>query len=201
MRDEKETGPPQQEPGEVRITNQLTGGEKCAKPEKFSLIPPRPMAEVARVYGYGAGKYAPRNWERGYEWSLSIDAGERHWNHFKEGLDRDSDSGLHPLAHVVFHCLALMEWERTHPELDDRQAPSDTPRVPSVLPEYVTFDNPHVKPVFPAELGSRRIRRTNEYEYLCSNCRHGQNLHTDGIDGCHWRDGTVGCTCAMFSFK
>lgn len=105
---------------EVRIVNEKTGGAKGAKLERFSLIPPGPMAEVARVYGKGAQKYAPRNWEKGYDWTLSIDALERHVNEFKAGRNRDKDDGLHPLAHAVFHCLALIEWAVTHPELDDR---------------------------------------------------------------------------------
>jgi hypothetical protein len=105
---------------EVRTRNEVTGGEKGVKPERFSLIPVRPMEEVARVYGAGASKYAPRNWERGYEWSKSMDALERHYQAWKRREDYDPESGLHHLAHAVFHCLALMQWTLTHPELDDR---------------------------------------------------------------------------------
>lgn len=105
---------------ETRTVNSLTGGEKGVKPARFSLVPPQPMWEVARVYGYGSTKYAPRNWERGYDWTKSIDALERHLSLFKQGQDIDDESGLHHLAHAVFHCLALIEWGRTHPELDDR---------------------------------------------------------------------------------
>jgi hypothetical protein len=105
---------------ELRTRNTETGGEKGVKPERFSLIPPRPMEEVARVYGAGSIKYSPRNWELGYEWSKSMDALERHYNAFKRREDFDPESGLHHLAHAVFHCLALMEWTLTHPELDDR---------------------------------------------------------------------------------
>lgn len=116
---------------ETRITNVLTGGQKGSKPERFSLIPAEPLADVARVYGYGATKYAPRNWERGYNWSLSLDALGRHVNRFIAGEDLDPESGLPHLAHVVFHCFALMEWRRTHPDLDDRagRPTKNAPRV------------------------------------------------------------------------
>lgn len=106
--------------GEVRQKNAITGGEKGAKPEAYALIPVEPLAEVARVYGFGAGKYTNRNWERGYEWSLSYSALQRHLNAFWSGQNRDPESGKHHLAHAVFHCLAMMEWQRTHPEMDDR---------------------------------------------------------------------------------
>jgi dATP/dGTP diphosphohydrolase len=105
---------------EVRHTNEVTGGQKGMKPERFSLIPAAPMREVARVYGHGAEKYEPDNWRKGYEWTIALDALERHLNAFKGRQDIDPDSKLHHLAHAVFHCLSLMEWSVTHPELDDR---------------------------------------------------------------------------------
>lgn len=105
---------------EYRRTNTLTGGQKGEKLEAYALIPVEPLAEVARVYGYGQRKYEARNWERGYEWSLSYSALMRHANAFWSGESIDPDSGRHHLASVVFHALAMMEWEETHPELDDR---------------------------------------------------------------------------------
>lgn len=105
---------------ETRQTDPTTGGEKNAKPERFALVPARAMREVARVYEFGARKYADHNWRKGYPWSWSIDALERHINAFKGGEDLADDSQLHHLAHAVFHCLALMEWSFSHPELDDR---------------------------------------------------------------------------------
>jgi len=105
--------------GEVRVTDPLTGGEKGAKPERFDLLPPVAMEEVARVYGTGAGKYAPRNWERGYEYGLSLAALERHLYKFKSGESRDELSNHH-LACVVFHCLTLMTFERFGLGTDDR---------------------------------------------------------------------------------
>lgn len=96
---------------EVRITDALTGGEKGSKPERYDLIPPSAMDEVARVFGYGVTKYADRNWERGYDWGLSIAALHRHIKGFERGESFDRESGLHHLAHAVFHCLALMTYE------------------------------------------------------------------------------------------
>jgi len=105
---------------EVNTVDPTTGGQKGVKLERYDLIPVYPMREVARVYGLGASKYAARNWELGYEWSKSYGALQRHINAFWAGEDRDPDSGLSHLAHAVFHCLAMMEWARTHPEKDDR---------------------------------------------------------------------------------
>lgn len=108
------------DPNEQRIKNALTGGEKGEKLEAFALIPVEPLRELARVYGYGSKKYAPRNWEKGYDWSLSQSALLRHVTAFWSGETRDPETGLHHLAHAMFHCMAMIEWEKTHKELDDR---------------------------------------------------------------------------------
>lgn len=105
---------------EVRVKDPVSGAEKGSKPERYDLIPSRAMDEVARVYGKGAEKYAERNWEAGYSFGLSIAALERHISLFKQRQDRDRDDGLHHLAHAVFHCLALMEYQFAGIGNDDR---------------------------------------------------------------------------------
>lgn len=104
---------------EVRVTSS-TGGQKGSKLERYDLIPVAPLAHVARVYGKGAEKYADRNWELGYDWSLSYAALQRHVNAFWGGEWADPETGCPHLASVVFHAFALMEFFDTHPEFDNR---------------------------------------------------------------------------------
>lgn len=108
------------EAGEVRVTNPTTGGAKGTKPERYDLVPVGPLRVLARVYGMGAEKYEDRNWEKGYAWSLSYAALQRHVNAFWGGETFDPESGLHHLGHAMFHCMSMIEWGATHPELDDR---------------------------------------------------------------------------------
>lgn len=105
---------------EVRITDPNTGGQKGQKPARFDLLPVEPLWKVAEHFGRGASKYEERNWERGYRWSLCFQAMQRHAWLFWQGEDDDPETGTPHLAAVVFHALALMEFGRTHPELDDR---------------------------------------------------------------------------------
>lgn len=105
---------------EVRVKDSKTGGEKGMKDERFELIPWGAMEEVARVYGYGANKYSAQNWRRGFAWSLSLGALFRHIALYACGYSRDRESGLHHLAHAVFHCLALITFEREGLGTDDR---------------------------------------------------------------------------------
>lgn len=104
---------------EVRTTSS-TGGEKGTKPERYDLIPVEAMAKVAQLYGRGAEKYAAHNWRRGYEWSKSYAALQRHSNAFWSGEDLDPEMQLPHLASVVFHALTLMTFMEEQPDFDDR---------------------------------------------------------------------------------
>lgn len=116
---------------ETRITNSVTGGEKGQKRARFDLVPVGPLTQVAEHYGIGAEKYDDRNWERGYDWSLSYAAALRHLTQFWSGEDDDVENGSPHLAAVIFHCMSMMEWRRTHPELDDRPD-TDPPVAPAI---------------------------------------------------------------------
>lgn len=104
---------------EVRVTSS-TGGEKGTKAQRFDLLPPRPLAKVAELYGFGANKYDDHNWAKGYDWSLSFAAMQRHAWAFWNGEDDDPESGLPHMASVAFHALALIQFMEDHREFDNR---------------------------------------------------------------------------------
>lgn len=105
---------------EIRVRNDKTGAEKGAKPESYDQLYWPFIAELAKVYHFGSQKYAPYNYAKGYDWSLSFAALQRHIVLFWNGESHDSESGLHHLAHAAWHLSALFLFERMHPELDDR---------------------------------------------------------------------------------
>jgi hypothetical protein len=107
---------------ETIVTDPSTGGQKGQKPERFSMLPPRALSAVARVYGFGADKYDRDNWRRGYAWSLSYDALQRHLAAFWDGEDLDPESGEPHLAHAAFHVLTLLTFSEEYPAGDDRYA-------------------------------------------------------------------------------
>ena len=110
--------PPAQD-GEVRVTS-TTGGEKGSKPARYDLLPAVPLEMLARLYGKGAEKYAAHNWARGYDWSLSFAALQRHAWAFWSGEDTDPEMGLPHMTAVAFHAFALVHFA-TH----DRYAAFD----------------------------------------------------------------------------
>lgn len=106
--------------GEVRIVDASTGGAKGRKPARYELLPWAALDTVAEVYAFGAQKYDDHNWRKGYAWSLSFGALQRHLSAFWEGHDLDDESGLPHLGHAAFHVLALLTYMREHLDGDDR---------------------------------------------------------------------------------
>ena len=110
---------------EVRVTDPTTGGQKGSKLARFSLIPREFLWELAEHYGRGAFKYEDRNWEKGYKWSLSQDALERHLNQWLLGEDLDAETGTHHLIASIWHLVALYTYQVRGLGTDDiRQARS-----------------------------------------------------------------------------
>jgi hypothetical protein len=115
--------------GEFRTTSS-TGGEKGVKPEAYALLPSEALEEIARVYAFGAEKYAAHNWRKGYEWSKSFSAMMRHLWAWWRREELDSESGLSHLAHAGFHVLSLLTFalnRAKYGQHDDRYKDAEPP--------------------------------------------------------------------------
>lgn len=124
---------------EVRSTSS-TGGQKGVKPQRYDLIPAGPLRTLAELYGRGAEKYEPRNWERGYEWSKSFAALNRHLWQFWSGQELDDETGLPHLASVAWHAFTLLQFCAEHPEFDDRPAAARKPNLAKLMADPSIFD-------------------------------------------------------------
>jgi hypothetical protein len=87
------------------------------------LLSTEAMNQTAAVLAFGADKYAAHNWRKGFAWSRPLAAAMRHITAFNAGEDRDPESGLSHLAHAACCIMFLLEFEKTHKELDDRYKP------------------------------------------------------------------------------
>lgn len=119
------------------------------KPERHDLIPVPALSLLARLYGKGAEKYAEHNWRKGYEWSKSYAAAQRHMQLFWDGEDIDEEMGLPHVTCATFHMMALATFMSEHPEFDDRYK---RPQPVDSDPNQMMFDllrnfaavNPHL---------------------------------------------------------
>jgi hypothetical protein len=87
---------------------------------KYDLIPPSTLHALAVVLTFGARKYAPRNWEKGLAWGRVFGALMRHLWAWWQGENADRETGYSHLWHAQCCLSFLIEYEVTHPELDDR---------------------------------------------------------------------------------
>ena len=102
-----------------RITSR-TGGQKDKKIAQLGALDPRALLALAEIAGAGAEKYDRYNFLKGYDWSLSYDACQRHLNLFWAGDDLDEESGQPHLAHAAWHCLAMLSFYLRDLGDDDR---------------------------------------------------------------------------------
>lgn len=108
---------------------------------RYELISPVFLKELARVYTMGAAKYTDYdsdgniiddgadNWRKGQSWKGMIASVIRHLEKFRDGEDFDPDWSqelIHEygqtfhLANAAWGIGCLLEFYKTHPELDDR---------------------------------------------------------------------------------
>lgn len=96
---------------EWEVIDPVTGGKKNQKLAQIGALDPGSLLAVAEVAGFGATKYARYNFLKGYDWSLSFDAMQRHLFLWYSGVDTDEESGLSHMAHAAWHCLTLLAFQ------------------------------------------------------------------------------------------
>lgn len=84
------------------------------------LLSNEALKQIAAVLDFGQQKYAAHNWRNGFIWSRVLGAAMRHIHAFNDGEDKDPESGLSHLAHAGCCIMFLLEFEKTHQNLDDR---------------------------------------------------------------------------------
>ena len=97
----------------------------------WNLLPMDSVEDVVRILNFGAKKYDAHNWRKtGFNWTRIFNSCMRHLMAWIRGEDNDPESGLNHLAHAACNLLFLLEFTRTHPELDDRYATRDRNKKP-----------------------------------------------------------------------
>ncbi len=87
---------------------------------RMDLLPSYAIRQMAEVFTKGSEKYAPRNWEKGMNWTSVLASLERHIAKFKSGEDYDEESGLLHMAHAMTNATFLVEYYNIYPQGDDR---------------------------------------------------------------------------------
>lgn len=91
-------------------------GEKI----QLELCMPIAIAALGRVLTYGATKYDAWNWAKGFRWMRVLGSLLRHLLLFWAGQDRDEESGLPHVDHIMFNASVLCHFYYTGDGTDDR---------------------------------------------------------------------------------
>lgn len=107
---------------EVKEYSSHTSGasrEKLSNP-RYDLMPARIVNDAyGRVAEFGAKKYAARNWEKGLPVSQISASLQRHLWAYMDGENKDEESKLSHLDHVLWNAVALL-YNEYHNIEDDR---------------------------------------------------------------------------------
>jgi len=102
---------------------------------RHELLPPDAINEVARVFTFGAQKYADRNWEKGMDWGRVYGATHRHLSAFWSGESHDAESAVLHTAAAGFGALVLTAYQLRSAGKDDRFIVA--PSAPRAEPEQL----------------------------------------------------------------
>jgi len=103
-----------------RILKEGTKYDARDKKIRYDLIDAYALEELAKVFTYGATKYADRNWELGMKWSRIFGACMRHLWAFWRGEMFSKDDKLPHLAQAMWCCMVLLHYSKYKKEFDDR---------------------------------------------------------------------------------
>jgi len=92
---------------------------------RMDLLPSEALFRIAEVLTFGAAKYDSHNWRKGFKWSRTYAAAQRHLAAWNEGEDVDPESNISHLAHAACCLMFLLDFEKTKKELDDRYTEKD----------------------------------------------------------------------------
>lgn len=99
----------------------LAGAKYDADKPQWALLPYDAINEIVKVLDYGAKKYAARNWEAGIAWSRVFSALMRHAWKWRQGENKDEETGISHLAHCGCCIVFLIAYElRGMKTFDDR---------------------------------------------------------------------------------
>lgn len=87
---------------------------------KWGLLSWPALAELVKVLEFGAKKYASWNWSDGLSWSECFESLQRHATAWYCGEDRDPETGLSHMAHVMCNALFLTHFIIFGTGKDDR---------------------------------------------------------------------------------
>lgn len=87
---------------------------------RYSQLSTSAIRSIVEVLEFGATKYPIHNWRKGFDYTIVLDSIQRHLEAFKELEDKDKESGLSHIAHVLTNAMFLQHMINHGTGNDDR---------------------------------------------------------------------------------
>lgn len=100
-------------------TNVAGGIKNDAEKLPVELLDAHALEGLTAVLAFGANKYAPNNWRKGFNYSRLIAAMLRHTFALMKGERNDPESGLPHIDHIGCCWMFLSNMMKTRSDLDD----------------------------------------------------------------------------------
>ena len=142
---------------------------------KWGLLSWLALTELVKVLEVGAAKYAPFNWAKGLSWTECYESLQRHLVAWMGGEDKDPETGLYHMAHVLCNAMFLVHFIVTGTGKDDR------PTINKNIDKEVELDR--------AAEATERLRtefnriHSNKRAALGGNVSAGQQLREEAFPG------------------
>lgn len=94
----------------------------------YVLSAPKSLEGLAKVYEFGAKKYARDNWKKGLTYLTLVASLMRHLLKFLGGENLDDESKLPHVSHVLWNAQILAEMYYSRPDMDDRKVGKSKPQ-------------------------------------------------------------------------
>lgn len=72
---------------------------------KWSLIHYASLHPLIEVLMFGAKKYAPNNWKKGFDRGELLESMQRHLAALMDGEEHDKESKLHHIGHIMCNAM------------------------------------------------------------------------------------------------
>jgi hypothetical protein len=100
--------------------NMKVGERKNEGKLKWSLVSWAALEPLVKTLMFGANKYSAHNWKQGLKYTEILDSMQRHINSFSNAEDKDKESGLDHVGHILCNAMFLSYMCLFRKDLDDR---------------------------------------------------------------------------------
>ena len=98
----------------------LLGERKNEGKLKWSLVSWKALIPMVKVLMFGAKKYDDHNWKKGLKYTETLESLQRHLISFAEGVDKDEESDIDHVGHILCNAMFLSYMYQFRKDLDDR---------------------------------------------------------------------------------